>query len=34
MFRGLTAIAVDSKGRMAIPAHYRDRLQSEADRVF
>lgn len=27
MFRGVSAIVVDAKGRMAIPAKYRDRLQ-------
>ncbi len=27
MFRGVTAINVDAKGRMAMPAKYRDRLQ-------
>jgi len=27
MFRGVSAINVDAKGRMAMPAKYRDRLQ-------
>lgn len=30
MFRGINAITVDSKGRMAMPARYRTRLQDEA----
>src|SRR3989344_9310131 len=30
MFRGLTAIQVDDKGRMAIPARYREVLEEEA----
>lgn len=34
MFRGLTAISIDSKGRIAIPSRYRDRIQSEADGVL
>lgn len=28
MFRGVTSLNLDSKGRMAIPARYRDLLQS------
>lgn len=31
MFRGLTSINIDAKGRMAIPARYRGALQDEAD---
>ncbi|MEX0607674.1 MAG: division/cell wall cluster transcriptional repressor MraZ [Halofilum sp. (in: g-proteobacteria)] len=31
MFRGVTNLSLDSKGRMAVPARYRDRLQSESD---
>jgi len=31
MFRGITAVKMDDKGRIAIPARYRDRLKSEAD---
>lgn len=27
MFRGITAISLDAKGRMAMPTRYRDRLQ-------
>lgn len=34
MFRGLNAIAVDAKGRIAIPARYRDTLREEADGVL
>lgn len=30
MFRGITAIQLDEKGRMAIPMRYRERLQTEA----
>lgn len=29
MFRGITAVTIDSKGRLAIPARYRDGLQAE-----
>lgn len=31
MFRGLTAINVDAKGRLAIPSRYRDLVKTEAD---
>mgnify|MGYP000480570844 CR=1 FL=1 len=31
MFRGLTAITIDAKGRLAIPARYRDLIKNEAD---
>lgn len=31
MFCGINAINLDAKGRMAIPARYRTRLQEEAD---
>lgn len=31
MFRGLTTLSVDSKGRMAIPSRYRDRLADQSD---
>ncbi|MDX1519583.1 MAG: division/cell wall cluster transcriptional repressor MraZ [Gammaproteobacteria bacterium] len=31
MFRGFTTLSVDSKGRMAIPSRYRERLQEMAD---
>ncbi len=30
MFRGITAINIDAKGRMAIPSRYRPSLQTEA----
>ena len=30
MFRGVNAINIDDKGRMAIPTRYRDRLKVEA----
>lgn len=30
MFRGLNAIQIDDKGRLAIPTRYRDRLQKDA----
>ncbi|HCU05655.1 MAG TPA: cell division/cell wall cluster transcriptional repressor MraZ, partial [Coxiellaceae bacterium] len=34
MFRGLNAINIDPKGRVAIPARYRDRLaQDAADQI-
>jgi MraZ protein len=29
MFRGINALLVDTKGRMAMPARYRDALQAE-----
>ncbi len=31
MFRGINAINIDVKGRMAMPTRYRDRLASEAN---
>ncbi len=31
MFRGIHGINIDTKGRMAVPAKYRQRLQDEAD---
>ena len=31
MFRGASQIALDAKGRMAIPVRYRERLASRAD---
>lgn len=31
MFRGVTNLSLDAKGRMAVPARYRERLQSESD---
>ncbi len=31
MFRGIHGINIDTKGRMAIPAKYRQRLQDEAE---
>lgn len=31
MFRGITALNLDAKGRMAIPSRYRERLQNDAD---
>lgn len=30
MFRGINAINIDAKGRMAMPARYRERLMAEA----
>lgn len=30
MFRGVNAIQLDEKGRLAMPTRYRDTLQSEA----
>ena len=30
MFRGITALNLDAKGRMAIPSRYRERLQTDA----
>lgn len=32
MFRGISAINLDDKGRLAIPTRYRDELQSSCDR--
>lgn len=34
MFRGLNAITIDDKGRLAVPARYRDVIQDEADGVL
>ena len=34
MFRGFTTLSVDSKGRMAIPSRYRERLQEMADNAL
>ena len=31
MFRGVTILNLDAKGRMAVPTKYRDRLQSSAE---
>lgn len=31
MFRGATKIALDAKGRLAVPARYRDRLGARCD---
>lgn len=31
MFRGLNAVSLDTKGRIAIPARYRDLIKDEAD---
>ena len=31
MFRGVTILNLDAKGRMAVPTKYRDRLQSTAE---
>lgn len=31
MFRGINSITLDSKGRIAIPAKYRERLHAEAE---
>ena len=31
MFRGLNAITIDAKGRIAVPARYRDFIKDEAD---
>ncbi|MDZ7827976.1 MAG: division/cell wall cluster transcriptional repressor MraZ [Halofilum sp. (in: g-proteobacteria)] len=31
MFRGVTNLNLDAKGRMAVPARYRDRLQAESE---
>jgi len=33
MFRGLTAINIDAKGRLAIPSRYRDLVKNEADSI-
>ncbi len=30
MFRGINSVTLDTKGRMAIPVRYRERLQAEA----
>ncbi|MDZ7735337.1 MAG: hypothetical protein U5P41_03750 [Gammaproteobacteria bacterium] len=29
MFRGLSSLSIDSKGRMAVPSRYRERLAAE-----
>lgn len=34
MFRGLNAVTIDDKGRLAVPVRYRDVLQEEADGVL
>jgi len=31
MFRGATKVALDAKGRMAVPARYRDKIASRCD---
>lgn len=31
MFRGLSSLSIDSKGRMAVPSRYRERLAGIAD---
>ena len=31
MFRGFSTLSIDSKGRLAVPSRYRDRLQSIAE---
>jgi MraZ protein len=31
MFRGITSIAIDPKGRMALPARYRDALSQQVE---
>jgi MraZ protein len=31
VFRGVTNLSLDSKGRMAVPARYREQLQAESD---
>lgn len=31
MFRGLTAIAIDAKGRIAVPGRYRDVISEDTD---
>lgn len=31
MFRGLSSLSIDSKGRIAVPSRYRERLMSMAD---
>ena len=31
MFRGFSTLSIDSKGRLAVPSRYRDRLQSISD---
>ncbi len=33
MFRGITAIQIDEKGRMAIPMRYRERLMSDSQGI-
>ncbi len=34
MFRGLNAVSIDAKGRIAVPARYRDLLKDEGDSQF
>jgi MraZ protein len=34
MFRGITAINIDDKGRLAIPARYRDVLKEQSDGIM
>lgn len=34
MFRGLSAITIDAKGRLAIPARYRDVIDNEANSML
>jgi len=34
MFRGLNSISIDDKGRIAIPARYRDLINDEADGIL
>lgn len=33
MFRGINGIRIDQKGRMVIPARYRDRLQADGNGI-
>ncbi|EKD73168.1 MAG: protein MraZ, partial [uncultured bacterium] len=34
MYRGITGINVDAKGRIAMPTRYRDRLQIESKNII
>lgn len=34
MFRGLTAVSIDAKGRIAIPGRYRDVISEDTDGVL